>query len=474
MSDIPRLLDSILSKPLLVQPSYLNTALEVLRLRNYDVKALAEQSDQYQLGIEDAEALTGQEIGYDARYDEGKRYIDDGIATINVMGALHQRQMAGLSSSKRGYNGIAKDFDAAMADDRVQGVMLNFDTPGGVVTGLQGLTEKIRSYRGFKPIGAVVNEAMFSAGYWLGSAADTIYMPPTAYTGSIGVVMAHHSFERALDEAGIKVTLIHAGDHKVDGNAYTDLPDDVRNRLQAEVNRLYATFTQAVASNRGLQPQAVIDTQARTYNAEDAVGIGLADTLVGSADEAFEMFRERVKGGATRITTSTMRVTGVSDKPEKTALSAETPTFTQAELDAQVSATLAESEKAHAQELSVAAEAGAQAERDRIFGIIDHEAAEGRLATALAFARSGMTVEQAATALPTVPKVAAAQEDDGIDALGTAIAATKTGNDDVSASLGSEDDVESYEAAGMRIANAYKATSVENVGHRTGGKPYVG
>ena len=56
-----------------------------------------------------------------------------------------------------------------------------------------------------------------SAGYVLASQADRIVLPRTGAVGSIGVVVMHADLSGQLSDAGVTVTLIHSGAHKVDG-----------------------------------------------------------------------------------------------------------------------------------------------------------------------------------------------------------------------------------------------------------------
>ena len=65
------------------------------------------------------------------------------------------------------------------------------------------------------------------------SAADEIAVTTTGYAGSVGVVMRHVDFSRALANDGIAVTHIFAGAHKVDGNPFEPLPAAVHAELPA-------------------------------------------------------------------------------------------------------------------------------------------------------------------------------------------------------------------------------------------------
>jgi len=83
---------------------------------------------------------------------------------------------------------------------------------------------------------------------------------------------------------GIKLTLIYAGKHKVDGNAYEKLPDSVKGRIQERIDRIYGVFTSTVARNRGIDDNAVRATEALTFDAQDSTAQGFADRI-GALEE---------------------------------------------------------------------------------------------------------------------------------------------------------------------------------------------
>jgi signal peptide peptidase SppA len=169
---------------------------------------------------------------------------------------------------------------------------------GGEAAGCFELCDDIYAARADKPIMAVVDSDSYSAAYAIASAASRIVVTPSGGAGSIGVVAMHVSYEKMLEEAGLKVTYIFAGDHKVDGNPYQDLPDTVKADIQARVNKSRDAFVAQVARNRGLDPQAVLDTQARIYRADDALGLGLIDA-VQPPNQAVQAFFDELPGSDT-------------------------------------------------------------------------------------------------------------------------------------------------------------------------------
>lgn len=212
-----------------------------------------------------------------------------GVAFIPVRGALVNR-FGGAYSDLTGYQAIVRMAEAAGADPEVRGVVLDVDSYGGEAAGAFEAAQQVRASIAGKPSLAIVNSAAYSAGYGMAVAADKIAAIPSGGAGSVGVVRMHLDQSGMLDRMGLKVSFVHAGAHKVDGNPYAALPDDVRADMQARVDQLYDAFVCHVASMRpGLTAEAIRATEARTYSAPDALAVGLIDA-VSNAPDAYAAF----------------------------------------------------------------------------------------------------------------------------------------------------------------------------------------
>jgi len=225
----------------------------------------------------------------------------DGVAVIEISGVLvHRGAWIGQSSGQTSYEGIAAQITAAASDPAVLGIALEIDSFGGEVAGVFDLADAIRAARAAKPVWAFVAEHAFSAGYALGSQADRIILPRTGAVGSIGVVVMHADLSGQLSDAGVAVTLMHSGAHKVDGNPYAPLPEPVRARIQGEIDGIRTLFAQTVAAGRGrsLTAAAALATEAECYRGAEAVTAGLADE-VSDPVSAFAAFADAVnrRGG---------------------------------------------------------------------------------------------------------------------------------------------------------------------------------
>jgi len=234
--------------------------------------------------------LTARQHG-DAPYP-----VVDGIAVIEISGVLiHRGGWIGQSSGQTSYEGIAAQIEAAGYDPTVRGIALEIDSFGGEVAGVFDLADRIRAVRRDKPVWAFVAEHAFSAGYALASQADRIVLPRTGALGSIGVVVMHADLSGQLDQDGVRVTLVHSGRHKIDGNPYAPLPEATRDEIQREIDVLRFLFAETVAAGRAgrLSQEAAMATEAATFRGADAVAAGLADEVTDLA-RGFAAFRQLV------------------------------------------------------------------------------------------------------------------------------------------------------------------------------------
>ncbi|MEN6643227.1 MAG: S49 family peptidase [Armatimonadia bacterium] len=226
--------------------------------------------------------------GFDSKAQNKPFAFQNGVAIIPIHGSLINRfgQCYGYVT---GYNFIRRQRDAAMADPDVTAIVYDVNSGGGEAAGCFELADESFALRGTKPTISIVDSACYSAAYALASTSDQVVVTPTGGAGSVGVYTMHVDMSKMLEDWGLNITLIHAGEHKVDGHPYAELPEDVRADMQKSVDATYNKFVESVARNRNLSVEAVKDTQARCYSADDALALGLIDS-VASPLEAIRAF----------------------------------------------------------------------------------------------------------------------------------------------------------------------------------------
>jgi signal peptide peptidase SppA len=205
------------------------------------------------------------------------------VAIIPVYGVIEQHsdwfmEMFGGVS----VDGLRESLRAALADPDVKAVVLDIDSPGGTVAGVTELAAEIRDARGgAKPIVAVANAFAASAAYWLASQADELVATPSAQVGSIGVYAVHEDVSRMLDEMGVTVTLVSAGEHKTEGNMFEPLSPEAKADIQERVDTTYKTFLADVAAGRRV-PVGQVSADyggGRVFPAKKALTAGMVDRV---------------------------------------------------------------------------------------------------------------------------------------------------------------------------------------------------
>lgn len=221
----------------------------------------------------------------------------DRVAVIPVTGVIEHRpsvfSLFGMGTSTQL---VGEALDEAIADEAVRAVILDYNTPGGTVDGVPELATKIFNARGTKPIVAIANTMMASAGLWIGTAADTVYATPSGDVGSLGVWSLHMDISGALEQEGTVATLVSAGEYKVEGNMFEPLGDDARAEMQRRVDEVYDMFLVAVAAARGVTKTVAAKTfgQGRTMSARDAKTAGLVDRI-GTLEDVLYKFGQTSK-----------------------------------------------------------------------------------------------------------------------------------------------------------------------------------
>ncbi len=205
--------------------------------------------------------------------------IRDGVCVIKVSGPLFRyanlmTRICGATS----YELLAQDFNKAVQNPNIKGILLDIDSPGGEVNGCSEISDMIFRARNTKPIVAYASGACCSGAYWIASACDKILAADTAILGSIGVVSI---FEKDDVEKTIEIVSSQSPNKRPDINT-----DEGKAKIQARVDELADVFIAKVARNRGITAVDVV----KNFGAGDvsvgqhAVRNGLADGLSSFED----------------------------------------------------------------------------------------------------------------------------------------------------------------------------------------------
>jgi capsid assembly protease len=227
-----------------------------------------------------------------------------GIAVLPLYGVVTQRgnmvdDISGPGSTS------TQQFTSALrqvlADDSVGQILIDIDSPGGSVYGVSELASEIVKARSQKPVIAVANSLAASAAYWIGCSASEFYVTPGGEVGSIGVWQAHFDYSKALEEEGVKPTLISAGKYKVEGNPYVPLVAEAQAFMQSRVDDYYNAFVKGVAKGRGVSVNDVRSGmgEGRVLGADAALAQKMVDGIA-TFDEVLAKMQKDARAQAPR------------------------------------------------------------------------------------------------------------------------------------------------------------------------------
>ena len=217
-----------------------------------------------------------------------KPYVTaDGIGVIPVVGVIGKgltpiEKMMGASDVDE----LSAALDAFAMNPDVTHIALQVSSPGGTVTGIEELANKVRNLE--KPTMAYTDTEMASSAYWISSAADRVVASPSSTVGSIGVYMAIPDYSKAADMAGMKMVVVKSGKFKGVGIEGTSLTDEQITNLQESVDLMAAEFKASVLMKRKMVKAESMEGQA--FSGKQAAAQGLVTGLADSFSEALRSF----------------------------------------------------------------------------------------------------------------------------------------------------------------------------------------
>lgn len=278
------------NQALFIEPNYATTFFSALCLKTGVNNLVSSEGQQL-----DASGMQQLASSYESKPRERPYRVYENVAVLPISGTLlHKYGYVQPVSGATGYDGIAARLQAAIDDPSIDGILLDFDSPGGEVAGCFDTAALIKELREQKPIVALCYDTMCSAAMALGSQCTERWITQSGRIGSVGVLVAHSSYQKQLEDEGIEITLIHSGSHKVDGNPYQKLPDEVRQKIQTEIDSTRQQFAELVAGGIGMDVNAVLATEASVYTGQAGVDVGFANRVV-NGHEAVDLMLNFVK-----------------------------------------------------------------------------------------------------------------------------------------------------------------------------------
>jgi protease-4 len=181
-------------------------------------------------------------------------------------------------------------------NDRVKGVLLQVDSPGGTITGSEALYKAFKELRTKKPLVVSVQNAAASGGYMVAMAADQIFAYETSALGSIGVIAESFELTDLAEKIGVKFLNFKSSPLKGVPNIFEKNSEEANKSLQSFIDEMQSIFKDMVHESRPTIEKDKLDLicNGMAYSGRQALQNGLIDGI-GTEQTAMDALKEKVK-----------------------------------------------------------------------------------------------------------------------------------------------------------------------------------
>ncbi len=206
------------------------------------------------------------------------------VARIAVSGVITRYSEDGLfSTSIDMVESAIQEIRAAQADETIQAIILEIDSPGGGITPTDEIYKALMDFRASdenRRIIAFCRDVTASGGFYLAAAADWIIAEPTTMLGSISVIMQALNWKTLSEKIGVTDVTITSGEYKDLLNPFKEVREDEKAILQTMVDGLYLRFLEVVCKGRNMRVEDLKPfADGRVFLPNVALEAGLIDEI---------------------------------------------------------------------------------------------------------------------------------------------------------------------------------------------------
>lgn len=214
---------------------------------------------------------------------ENAKVKDDSIAILHLSGAIIDGKETSTGSIVAGPT--VKSIEELIQDDRVKGVVVRVNSPGGSATASEAIRQALDELARKKPVVISMGEMAASGGYWVSCIGQPIYAERGTITGSIGVFSLKISMGSLLRRVGVHVESVTLDDSAASNAINRAWSDNEIGNMQRFIDDIYGRFLKLASKSRNI-PVEKLQTLAggRVWSGEQAKLNGLVDEIGGVDD----------------------------------------------------------------------------------------------------------------------------------------------------------------------------------------------
>ena len=224
------------------------------------------------------------------RFHSGQETAEAKIAVIDVVGTI----MPPFTDR------IIRAIKRAREDEKVKGVVLTVDSPGGFVADSHQIYHELTQLREEKPIYVAMKRMAASGGYYVAMGAGPdgrIFAEPTTWTGSIGVIIPRYDLRKLAEKFGVESAPLKTGAFKDSLSPFRELTAEEKKVWDRILDDSFQRFLNVIADNRANLDYDAVRKLAtgQIYTASDAQEEhGLVDEI-GYEEDAIASLEQRLQ-----------------------------------------------------------------------------------------------------------------------------------------------------------------------------------
>lgn len=241
--------------------------------------------------------LIAKEIGLtntdDLQLKSFERYAEEKFITQQNIANATNANIAVIVAEGNittGGDGVASDkitklFRKARKDKNIKVIVFRINSPGGSALASEEIWREVKLANQEKKVIVSMGDVAASGGYYIATPASKVFAQKTTITGSIGVFgVIPYTGKMLENKLGLSFDRVSTNKHAVMTTNKKLTPAELE-IIQEEVDTIYYQFLQRVADGRGMSVEQVnIIARGRVWTGQDALRVGLVDTLGGLND----------------------------------------------------------------------------------------------------------------------------------------------------------------------------------------------
>lgn len=179
----------------------------------------------------------------------------------------------------------------AVANPKIIGIVLWINGPGGMIAHLDIAAKAVEECP--KPIATYVANTMASAHFWIGTAAQRIFIAsPMCMVGSVGIMTQYFDTTGYLKSLGIDVRDIYPDSADLKNYTQRQIHDKNNDEpLKEELTKAHMIFCQEVARHLGVEYDPKLELfRGKLFSGDEALELGYVDQIGTLQDAVMWVF----------------------------------------------------------------------------------------------------------------------------------------------------------------------------------------